>query len=386
MKNARTIVPRDSFSLQLIIEEGIFLGRLLDQHDRFPDNSSCLILTALPFLTIAEHDAIPFLNRKLGLGLPTEDERLTSIRHMTKSLDSKHFDFEAYSYQANKVIEHLNRQFYLYNKKTGSWIDWGRTNVGISYYEDDPIYASYSSTHLFTQDNPNLLGTDEHKYEDQIGFSAGESGRVLLEIAKSYFPTPEMYQTHRFRVKANDWKYGKLTSPLKKQGIHDDSIFFFFSELLMLLSSVRALRSAGFFNDAAWLKYSSLTLDHAWRAIECFSSYHRKMTYETKIAANFLSSVGGLLSREDKRFIKKAHPLRNAMMHYDFTDKIVPIEVDGSDPWTVMNIASETVTKMSVYEYGCELFRVRDKLVDSISNLITFPDYNPAKSPFGWRG
>lgn len=386
MKNARTILPRDSFSLQLIIEEGIFLGRLLDQHDRFPDNSSCLILTALPFLTIAEHDAIPFLNRKLGLGLPTEDARLTSIRHMTKSLDSKHFDFEAYSYQANKVIEHLNRQFYLYNKKTGSWIDWGRTNVGISYYEDEPIYANYSSTHLFTQDSPNLLGTDEHKYEDQIGFSAGESGRVLLEIAKSYFPTPEMYQTHRFHVKANDWKYGKLTSSLKKQGIHDDSIFFFFSELLMLLSSVHALRSAGFFNDAAWLKYSSLTLDHAWRAIECFSGYHRKMTNETKTPENFLNSVGGLLGRDDKRFIKKAHPLRNAMMHYDFTDKMVPIEVDGSDPWAVMNIASETVTKMSVYEYACELFRVRDKLVKSISNLISFPDYNPAKSPFGWRG
>lgn len=386
MKNARTILPRDSFSLQLIIEEGIFLGRLLDQHDRFPDNSSCLMLTALPFLTIAEHDAIPFLNRKLGLGLPTEDARLTSIRHMTKSLDSKHFDFKAYSYQANKVIEHLNRQFYLYNKKTGSWIDRGRTNVGISYYEDDPIYANYSSTHLFTQDSPNLLGTNEHKYEEQIGFSTGESGRVLLEIAKSYFPTPEMYQTHQFRVKANDWKYGKLTSSLEKQGIHDGSIFFFFSELLMLLSSVRALRSAGYFNDAAWLKYSSLTLDHAWRAIECFSGYHRKMKNETIIPANFLNSVGGLLSREDKRFIKKAHPLRNAMMHYDFTDKIVPIEVDGSDPWTVMKIASETVTKMSVYEYGCELFRVRDKLVDSISNLITFPDYNPTKSPFGWRG
>lgn len=386
MKNASTLLPRDSFSLQLIIEEGIFLGRLLDQHDRFPDNSSCLILTALPFLTIAEHDAIPFLNRKLGLGLPTEDARLTSIRHMTKSLDSKHFDFEDYSYQANKVIEHLNKQFYLFNKKTGSWIDWGRTNVGISYYEDVPIYASYSSTHLFTQDNPSLLGTDEHNYEDQIGFSAGESGRVLLEIAKSYFPAPETYQTRRFHVKANDWKYGKLTLSLEKQGIHDDSIFFFFSELLMLLSSVCALRSAGFFNDAAWLKYSSLTLDHAWRAIECFSGYHRKMTNEAKIPATFLNSVGGLLNREDKRFIKKAHLLRNAMMHYDFTDKIVPIEVDGSDPWTVMNIASETVTKMSVYEYGCELFRVRDKLVESISYLISFPDFNPAKSLFGWRG
>lgn len=386
MKNASTLLPRDSFSLQLIIEEGIFLGRLLDQHDRFPDNSSCLILTALLFLTIAEHDAIPFLNRKLGLGLPTEDARLTSIRHMTKSLDSNHFDFEDYSYQANKVIEHLNKQFYLFNKKTGSWIDWGRTNVGISYYEDVPIYASYSSTHLFTQDNPSLLGTNEYNYEDQIGFSAGESGRVLLEIAKSYFPAPEMYKTRRFHVKANDWKYGKLTLSLEKQGIHDDSIFFFFSELLMLLSSVCALRSAGFFNDAAWLKYSSLTLDHAWRAIECFSGYHRKMTNEAKIPATFLNSVGGLLNREDKRFIKKAHLLRNAMMHYDFTDKIVPIEVDGSDPWTVMNIASETVTKMSVYEYGCELFRVRDKLVESISNLISFPDFNPAKSPFGWRG
>ena len=386
MNNANSLLSRDSFSLQLIIEEGIFLGRLLDQHERFPDNSPCLILTVLPFLTIAEHDAIPFLNRKLGLGLPTEDARLTSIRHMTKSLDSKHFDFEAYSCQANKVIEHLNKQFYLFNKKTGSWIDWGRTNVGISYYEDAPIYASYSSTHLFTQDSPDLLGTDEHKYEDQIGFSTGKSGRVLLEFAKSYFPSPEMYQTHRFHVKANDWKYGKLTASLEKQGIHDDSIFFFFSELLMLLSSVCALRSAGYFNDAAWLKYSSLTLDHAWRAIERFSGYHRKKGDKSTIPTDFLNSVSRLLNRDEKKFINKTHPLRNAMMHYDFTDKIVPIEVDGSDPWTVMSVASETVAGMSALEYRCELFRVRDKLIDSISELISFPNYKPTKRPLGWLG
>lgn len=74
------------------------------------------------------------------------------------------------------------------------------------------------------------------------------------------------------------------------------------------------------------------------------------------------------------------------MMHYDFTDIIVPIEVDGSDPWTVMSVASETVAGMSAFEYGCELFRVRDKLIDSISELISFPNYKPTKRPLGWLG
>lgn len=122
------------------------------------------------------------------------------------------------------------------------------------------------------------------------------------------------------------------------------------------------------------------------KAIERFSGYHRKKGDKSTIPTDFLNSVSRLLNRDEKKFINKTHPLRNAMMHYDFTDKIVPIEVDGSDPWTVMSVASETVAGMSAFEYGCELFRVRDKLIDSISELISFPNYKPTKRPLGWLG
>ena len=69
------------------------------------------------------------------------------------------------------------------------------------------------------------------------------------------------------------------------------------------------------------------------------------------------------------------------MIHYDFTSKLVPDEIDGSNPWTVMEAATHSSVGIPVYEYGIQLFQIRDKLIQSISNLIAFPDFDSSKQP-----
>ncbi len=374
--------PRDSFSIQLLIEEGLLIGRMLDQGERYPEAGACLALTAFPFLAVAEHGAIPFLNQKLGCGLPTEDSRITTIRHMTKSLDSKSFNYKEYAEEARAVIESLERRFYS-TTALGRLTAPLQTNVGISYYHHLPIYTTYSTIHLMTKNSPGLMQSSGHAFEKEIGYEAGASGAIIYAIAREFEPHLEKYRAREFRTQANDWKYEQLVSPLRDKGIEDQAVFFFFSELLMLLTSVCALREAGFLDDAVWLKYSSLTLEHTWRAIDNFAAYSRTTKVDPPLASAFLDDVGHLLNRDEKKLIKRSHPLRNAMMHYDFTEDLAPDGVDGSNPWEVIDVATMRVCGKPVKEFGEELFRVRDKLAKKICELIGFPCYSPSRQPWG---
>lgn len=355
------------------------MGRMLDQQERYPRSAACLALAAFPFLAVAEHDAIPFLNNKFGFGLSVEDSRITTIRHMTKSLDSKNIDYGVYSEEAHAVIRALDKQFYSSPVLFGPLFRPFQTNVGISFYQQIPIYANYSTMHLLTKNEPELLQNPNHLFEKEVGYEAGTSGAAILATALKYVPDPEKYLTEEFSTQANDWKYERLMLPLRDKGVEDEAVFFFFSELLMLLTSVVALREAGFLDDAVWLKYSSLTLNHAWRAISGFSAYIRGNA-DTSLPVSFLDEVGHLLSRDEAKFIKRSRRLRNAMMHYDFRG-LIPDGVDGSSPWAVMDAATMRVCGMPAREFGDELFCVRDKLAVQIARLIGFPGYSPARKP-----
>lgn len=83
----------------------------------------------------------------------------------------------------------------------------------------------------------------------------------------------------------------------------------------MLLVSVDVLFEAGFFTDAVFIKYSCLSLDHVARALQIFTTFARTHAELDLCTNRFLSEVERLISREDKRWIKRAHPLRNAFMH-----------------------------------------------------------------------
>ena len=376
--------PRDLFSYQLLIDEGVFIGRLLNQHEFFPESAAHLALISVPLLSVTEHDAIPFLNKKFGTGLSAEDPRITRIRHTVKSLDSRMLDFRKYSEEAHAVIEKLNEQFYSTGKPWSPLLNFFRKNVGIAFYSEMPIYANYSTMHLMTKNNPSLLQSRDNSFEKKIGYEIGFSGAAIYAIAEQFVSDSEVYRTNKFQVQANEWKYEELVAPLKKKGIEEEATFFFFSELLSLLTSVPVLRKAGFLNPAIYLKYSAMTLDLAWRSIVNFAAYARTDKTTRSFPANFLNEVGRLLNRDEKKFIKKARPLRNAMVHYDFTRELVPDGLNESNPWTVMDAATLLKCGMTVDEFSAELFRVRNKLADAIANLVCFPPYDPSRRPWGW--
>ncbi|WP_165062059.1 hypothetical protein [Adlercreutzia sp. ZJ154] len=109
MKARADITAADAICLELLIEEGIFVQRIMHQHNNYPDSSSILVLTVMPFLALIEHDSIPYLERRFGFQLPRESQDLARIRHKTKSIDSRYLNYRKYSKEAAGIIK-ANRE------------------------------------------------------------------------------------------------------------------------------------------------------------------------------------------------------------------------------------------------------------------------------------
>lgn len=372
---------RDLFSWQLIIDEGLFIGRIVRHAEKFPNEAIALDITALPFIAVAVHDAIPFINKKLGLHIPQEDLRVTRIRHMTKSLSSNKISFYDYLLEARAVIDQLNKQFY--SGPFPALLNRFRNNIGITYYGELPCCATYSSTHLFTKDSSELLSSKNNDFSYEIGYHSGLSGGYLYRFSQSFYTDQSVFDVSAFETRSNDRRFEDIVKKVKCIGCKDDAIFFFLSELLMLLVSVDVLFEAGFFTDADFIKYSCLSLDHVARALQVFTTFTRTHEELGLCTDGFLSEVEGLIPREDKKWIKRAHPLRNAFMHYDFSGKLVPDPSGCSSSWTILDIACNNQLGLDSQGFKTELMAVRSKLERSLCELIAFPQFDPLKEPWG---
>lgn len=372
---------RDLFSWRLIIDEGLFIGRIVRHAEKFPNEAIALDITALPFIAVAVHDAIPFINKKLGLHIPPEDLRVTRIRHMTKSLSSNKMDFYDYLSEARAVIDQLNKQFY--GGPFPTLLNRFRNNIGITYYGELPCYTTFSTVHLFTKDSPELLCSKAPDLSYEIGYHSGLSGGYLYLFSQSFYADRSVFDVSAFETRSNDRRFEDMVKKIKYIGCKDDAIFFFLSELLMLLVSVDVLFEAGFFTETVLIKYSCLSLDHVARALQIFTTFARTHEKLDLCSDGFLSEVEGLIPREDKKWIKRVHPLRNAFMHYDFSGKLVPDPSSCSSSWTILDIACNNQLGLDSQEFKSELTAVRSKLERSLCELIAFPQFDSLKEPWG---
>ena len=372
---------RDLFSWRLIIDEGLFIGRMVRHAEQFPNEAIALDITALPFVAVAVHDAIPFINKKLGLHIPVEDLRVTRIRHMTKSLSSNKMSFYDYLSETRAVIDQLNKQFY--GGPFPRILNRFRNNIGITYYDELPCYATFSSIHLFAKDFSELLGSNATGFPYEIGYHSGLSGGYLYRFSQSFYTDYSVFDVSAFETRSNDRRFEDMVKKVNCIGCIDDAIFFFLSELLMLLTSVDVLFEAGFFTEAVLIKYSCLSLDHVARALQIFTTFARTHAELDLCTNGFLSEVERLIPREDKKWIKHAHPLRNAFMHYDFSEKLVPDPSSCSSSWSMLDMACNNQMGLNSQGFKTELMAVRSKLERSLCELIAFPRFDPLKVPWG---
>jgi hypothetical protein len=92
-------------------------------------------------IAVIEHDAIPFVNKAFGGDFPKEDARLSQMRNLTKSLNSKYLNYQEYSKQANIIMQQLKFHFKHYQGPLAFLLNPFTPDVGVTYYQGMPIYC-----------------------------------------------------------------------------------------------------------------------------------------------------------------------------------------------------------------------------------------------------
>ena len=181
------LTVRDSFSCLLLEEEGLFFQRLLYHLEHYPKVNGVIGLIEVPFAALICHDALPFVNKKFGVGLREDYDEVTRIRHQMKSFDPKFFSFEDYSRDVESILDDLNHQMKNHTGPFAPVINALQTDIGIYYYRAVPICATYSVSYYVAP--KNKLITSEKAM--MTGFETGQAAAFLYCLAGEHYEPQE---------------------------------------------------------------------------------------------------------------------------------------------------------------------------------------------------
>ena len=369
----RTCVSkRGSFSFRLLIDEGLFFRRLMWHQQHFPGSSANLMLVTFPFMAVIEHDSVPFAERLCGEKLPSEDLRLERTRHLTKALSSSRINFEDYSQRAHVVVSDLEKSMKPHAGFAATALNRNITDVGATYWQSMPVYSTYTVAHLLTENVPAILDVNGGRYCKELGYSAGKSAALQYYLADYFVQDKKRYLVNEYRTFSNDFRFWELCSPLSCRVGDAVGVFFLLSELMMQLGAVSSLRDAGFFELSVWVKFQTIVLFHTHKSDEVLSGYLRTQD-DLATATEFSRDLDGILSRDEKKGVKRIRTVRNALIHYDFSEKNFPKLKESENPWTLLEDAIARSTGYSLPEYIEFIDTVGEKYRQGFLQLLDFP-------------
>ena len=371
------LTTRDSFSYLLLVEEGLFFCRLLYHQKMYSKFDGGIGLIELPFTALICHDALPFINRTLGAGLREDYHEVARIRHRMKSFDPKFFNFEDYSRDVNSILANLNHQMKDHSGFLAPLANFLQPDIGLFYYQAVPVSATYTVTYYVAPNGKSLSPENVMT----TGYETGQAAAFLYSLAEQYYK-PQNFFVPPFQVQANDINMSALIRKYRQHWkVVDKALFFLLTERMMQLSSVDALRTGGFLNDALWCKFATVSLFHTFKSISSFETFVYSGRSSQHYSSELLKAISSLFTREEKKILKKISPLRNAMVHYDFSEKLLPIVNDDALPYDVLAIAVKNALDMSLADYYVFLTETRRRLIDELKALTSFPDYSKLRDP-----
>lgn len=380
MKSKVEISAADVVCSKLLVEEGIFVQRIMHQHNTYPRASSVLALVVMPFLALIAHDSIPYLEKKYGLSLPKENSDLVRIRHKTKSIDSRYLNYQKYTEEAARIIE-VSRKSFRKKGITRLLPPSCVKDIGISYFNGMPVYSTFSVANVLDDKNESLWNNSK-EYCSSIGYNAGSTCAFHYCLAEQLIEDKHLFLSNEFTVTANDHTYSSLVEKCMSGKTNDEHAFFFLSEQLLRLPPIKALRKSGFLEKTLWLKLNTVYLFHAYKAIESFIGFAHKPSQKFIYSRDFLSQCSEVFSRDEKKQIKKMKKLRNAFVHYDFEDLIDSTVSSSRNFDLLLETAIESTMKMSLSQYESFLSTAVDKAIINLKAITGFPEYDPRRNVF----
>lgn len=373
MSKSRSLVY-DECSLLLFVDEGCLFQKLLLHSEQFPDSAPYLANTVFPFCALIVHDSVRFVREHFDPSFPIDSESVNRLRNATKSLSSAGLSVKEYYVEIQAITGFLDEQFRNQSGVLGDLKKLIQPDVGIGYYNGQPVYTTFNmSRYLFKYSAGEIAAIFDPDTAKRMGYDIGQAARPSYYTVEALGVDPSRLPFEEFGMTSKDFHYSDLLKPITEYGLVNPVYFFVLCEGLTQINSVIALHENKFFSDLLELKMATTVLVALEKSLSKLSRYIVKSPEFEKDPARANQILSKAIPRNQRKVIKKAKDLRNALVHYDFAKLLGSDICENQDAEVILNLATQHTVGMSSEDYLSWLEEASKEIANNIDSLIKLP-------------
>lgn len=366
----------DKCSLWLFVDEGCLFQKLLLHSERFPDSTPYLANTTFPFCALIVHDSVRFVRDCFDPSFPIDSESVNRLRNAIKSLSSVGLSVEEYSAEVREITDFLYKEFKNHTGIFSSLKNLVQPDVGISYYNKKPVYTTFNMSRYLSKYNTGEIDAIlDPGTARRMGYDIGQAARPSYYAVKILDTDPSMLPVEEFKMTCRDFQYSNLLKPIAECGLTNPVYFFMLCEGFTQINSVRTLHESGVFSDLLELKMATAVLVALEKSLSKLSRYIVKSPEFEKDPARANQVLSKVIPRNQRKVIKKAKDLRNALVHYDFIKLLGRDICKNQEAEAILDMATKRTVAMSSVDYLSWLEETSEEIANNIDSLIKLPRY-----------
>ena len=286
--------------------------------NRYSSSSPYVAQIILPYLAFAAYDSCHLLNQ-YGASLQPA-AFISEIRCGLKYLNGGG-GFQAYRESAEKAAVFQRRCFG--TSSTGNHIDrWlrrFRRDMSIVFVDDIPFGSDWISARFCGYGMTYGAVAQGADYQ-RIGFKLGECSAGIVALASNLGISN--HGLSEMNVAAVDTSFDHVITPVAEMcnSALADAISMLFLELALGINAVNAFSKYGLMDEVAWQKHMLVTLYHGCASFKALGGMLSRGEYEGMASDVLKEYLARVFPRDVRKVIERAKPLRNALVHYDFSE------------------------------------------------------------------
>ena len=298
--------------------EGAMAQAVLAYWNRYSSSSPYVAQIILPYLAFAAYDSCHLLNQ-YGTSLQPA-AFISEIRCGLKYLNGGG-GFQAYRESAEKAAVFQRRCFG--TSSTGNrinrWFRRFRRDMSITFVDNIPFGSDWISARFCGYGMTYGAAAQGADYQ-RIGFKLGECSAGIVALASNLGISN--HGLSEMNVAAVDTSFDHVIMPVVEMcnSTLADAISMLFLELALGINAVNAFSKYGLMDEVAWQKHMLVTLYHGCASFKALGGMLSRGEYEGMASDVLKEYLARVFPRDVRKVIERAKPLRNALVHYDFSE------------------------------------------------------------------
>lgn len=364
----------DQCSIMLFVEEGRMFHKIIDHHERFPEESPYLMLSVLPFCAITAHDGVRFVRRHFDPRFSGDTQAVARLRNMSKSLSSKGLTLEEYERQTSAVAGALAASAKGHGGLFGELLNAMTYDVEFVCCGNAPTASTFAIARYLGQADAagsNLLKSRE--VTSGLGFDLGRAASVNFYTVDALGIEKASFSSRRFEASAVGAHYSDLLVPLAAKGISNQACLFMLSEMLCQLDALMALRSFDFLSDVLFVKFATAVLLSSSRSVRGMADRVAADPGAHGFTRGGAACLSRLMPKDVRKSIEAASDLRDALVHYDFRALLGEEACRCCDAEELLDAATRKNVGLSSAEYLDWVDGAVAKTAAAIGSFVELP-------------